>query len=73
MLEQGLDKIFEAAEGKDKKKGSLANAENISKVLSNKLEGISPVVVELIIAIVTKQKEAVKGCIKKIAEECCMD
>jgi hypothetical protein len=62
MLGQGLDKIFSEISdsfndgdlGVKRKIESLSNTSTIARVISNRLDGISPVLVELLIAITAK-------------------
>ena len=74
MLGQGLDKIFSKMsdfskggdeEGKGKNK-SLNNASTIAKAISNRLDGISPMLIELLIAIMAKDKGGIKTSVAKI-------
>ena len=74
MLGQGLEKIFskmsdfskggdEDVKGKNK---SLHNATTIANVISNRLDGISPLLIELMIAIMAKDKGGTNSSVAKI-------
>lgn len=77
ILGQELDKIFsnssDSSIGGDKgeigKISSLNNASTLAKVISNRLEGISPKLIELLIAITAKDQRGIKTSIAKIQEE----
>jgi hypothetical protein len=74
MLGEGLEKIFSKMSdfskgGDEDEKGknmSLNIASNIAIVISSQLDGISPMLIELLIAIKTKDKEGIKTSVAKI-------
>ena len=69
--------MSEVSRGEDEKgkgKGkSLSNVSTISKLISNRLEGISPLLIELMIATMTKDKGGIKTSLGKLSLETNID
>jgi len=75
MLRQGLDKIFSVSDSSFDDLGSigeivsLSNASIIAKVISDRLDGVSPTLIEFLTAIMAKDMRGIFASVAKIQEE----